>query len=239
MRFIKLLCIFSLHSCVKNCQAKTISNEKTILQSNCEAYCTGKLRFSWSLYIFDNINSPEPLNLSSLHEIPQEEFQKMVNNPIDELDLAIKPNALQCDKKYILAFRAMRPSAVLGEQRTTLLVNSPPTGGKRCLLQISIHHPIHSHITSYIHLSLYSLLYDFIFYPTFSNYIHLYIYSFIHLSIYHSIRPLTIYQSVHQYIRPFIYLSLHLRAAFHYRVFSTCVYARKSLNLYKFCSGNK
>ena len=125
-----LLNNFSLHSCVKNCQAKTIFDEKSILQSNCEAYCTGKLRFSWSLYLFDNINTPEPLNLSSLYEIPQQEFQNMVYNPINELALAIKPNALQCNQKYIFAFRALRPTTVMGEQRTTLLVNSPPTGGK-------------------------------------------------------------------------------------------------------------
>ena len=174
---VKQLYIFSLHSCTKNCQAKMISDEKTILQSNCEAYCTGKLRFSWSLYIFDNINSPEPLNLSSLHEIPQEEFQNMVYNPINELSLAIKPNALQCDKKYILAFQAIRPSAVLGEQRSTLLVNSPPTGGKLYFLQITIYLSIHypSIITCFVHLALYSLMIP--------HFIHLSIHLILSLSI--------------------------------------------------------
>ena len=128
---IRQMSIFSiLHSCVKNCQEKTISDEKAILKSNCEAHCTGELKFSWSLYVFDNISAPEPLNLSSLYEIPEQDFQKMVLNPINELALAIKPDALQCGKKYILAFRATRPSGAYGELRTTILINSPPVGGK-------------------------------------------------------------------------------------------------------------
>ncbi|CAB4035285.1 Hypothetical predicted protein, partial [Paramuricea clavata] len=115
--------------CFKNCKDKIISDEKTILQSECSAFCSGELTFSWSLYCYDEINTPEPLNLSSLHEIPQSEFQDMVYNPINELDLAIKPYSLQPGKKYTLAFQASRPTGTLGELRTTLLVNSPPAGG--------------------------------------------------------------------------------------------------------------
>ena len=83
--------------------------------------------------MYDDINTPQPLNLSALHEIPPNQFQEMVYNPINELDLAIKPYSLQYGKKYTLAFRAARPTGVIGELRTTLLVNSPPAGGKSVL----------------------------------------------------------------------------------------------------------
>jgi hypothetical protein len=130
LSFIVYLLFSRCYSCSKNCKDKITSDEKTILQSACSAFCTGELTFSWSLYCYDDINTPEPLNLSSLHEIPQSEFQDMVYNPINELDLAIKPYSLQPGKKYTLAFRATRPTGALGELRTTLLVNSPPAGGK-------------------------------------------------------------------------------------------------------------
>jgi hypothetical protein len=118
------------YSCSKNCQNKIDHSEKTILQSSCAAFCTGELSFSWSLFLYDDINTPEPLNLSALHEIPTRQFQEMVYNPINELDVAIKPYSLLLGKKYTLAFRAARPSGVIGELRTTILVNLPPTGGK-------------------------------------------------------------------------------------------------------------
>ncbi|XP_028413717.1 uncharacterized protein LOC114536572 [Dendronephthya gigantea] len=116
-------------SCSKNCKSKIIPDEKTILHSDCSAFCTGELVFSWALYLYGDIDEPEPLNLSALHEIPPKDFQNLVYNPINELALAIKPNALQSGKKYTLAFRASRPTGVIGEQRTTLRVNSPPSGG--------------------------------------------------------------------------------------------------------------
>jgi hypothetical protein len=55
----------------------------------------------------------------------------MAFNPLDELSLGIKPDYLQAGKKYIVAFRATRLSGMYGECRTTVIVNSPPTGGKR------------------------------------------------------------------------------------------------------------
>lgn len=103
-----------------------------ILLSTCKSHCSGELKFGWSLYLYDHLNQPEPYNLSTLNEIPKHEFQKMASNPINELDLAIKPDTLQIGRKYTLAFRATRPSGSYGECRTTVLVNSPPVGGK-CL----------------------------------------------------------------------------------------------------------
>ena len=58
----------------------------------------------------------------------------MTTNPIDELDIAIKPNSLKVGKKYIIAFRAIRPNGVYGELRNTVIVNSPPIGGKVCFI---------------------------------------------------------------------------------------------------------
>ena len=102
--------------------------------SRCSMFCTGELAFSWSLHSYDDINQAEPFNLSSLNEIPKEQFENMVSNPLDELELAIKPNSLHVGKKYTVAFRATRPSGVYGECRTTVIVNSPPVGGKRNFL---------------------------------------------------------------------------------------------------------
>ena len=76
------------------------------------------------------MNQREPFNLSSLNEIPPAELQGIASNPINELDIAIKPHSLSIGKKYIFAFRAIRPSGVYGELRTTVIVNSPPVGGK-------------------------------------------------------------------------------------------------------------
>lgn len=60
----------------------------------------------------------------------------MASNPINELNLAIKPNTLQVGKKYTFAFRATRLSGAYGECRTTVTVNSPPVGGKRTFFPI-------------------------------------------------------------------------------------------------------
>ena len=54
----------------------------------------------------------------------------MATNPVDELDIAIRPNSLKIGKKYMFAFRATRTNGVYGELRTTVIVNSPPTVGK-------------------------------------------------------------------------------------------------------------
>ncbi|XP_028413722.1 uncharacterized protein LOC114536576 [Dendronephthya gigantea] len=115
--------------CSKNCQSKITAEGKTIMRADCSSFCQGELMFNWTLHLYDDIHDPEPLNLSALHEISSKEFQNMVRNPINELDLSIKPDALQPGKKYTLAFRATRPSGIFGEVRTTLLVNGPPLGG--------------------------------------------------------------------------------------------------------------
>ncbi|XP_028412301.1 uncharacterized protein LOC114535123 [Dendronephthya gigantea] len=116
-------------SCKMNCKSKINTDEKIILESFCDARCYGELTFLWSLYLYDDVNTPEPYNLTELIEIPREEFSNMTSNPVDELDLAIKPNSLKENKKYIAAFRAIRPSGVVGELRYTLLMNSPPERG--------------------------------------------------------------------------------------------------------------
>ena len=97
--------------------------------SECSKYCVGELTFSWSLYLYDDINQREPFNLSTLNEIPPAEFQNMASNPINELNIAIKPHALKIGKKYTFAFRATRTGGVYGELRTTVMVNAPPYGG--------------------------------------------------------------------------------------------------------------
>ena len=72
---------------------------------------------------------PEPYNLTDLNEIPKDKFEKMSCNPVDGLELGIKSYSLHPGKKYILSFRAVRPSGVFGELRYTLLVNEPPKNG--------------------------------------------------------------------------------------------------------------
>ena len=132
---MKNLLIFTLFSfsfsCSKNCKSKFVPDKKAILVSTCDSFCYGELTFSWSLYSYDDINQLEPFNLSALNEIPKDEFQHMTSNPPDEINLAIKPDSLQVGKKYTIAFRATRPSGSYGECRTTVIVNSPPVGGKR------------------------------------------------------------------------------------------------------------
>jgi hypothetical protein len=54
----------------------------------------------------------------------------MVTNPIDELQMAFKPNTLIADRKYILQLTARRPNNVSGEFRYTMLMNDAPTGGQ-------------------------------------------------------------------------------------------------------------
>ena len=106
-------------------------DEKIILKSSCSAFCIGMLQFNWSLYLYDDVNMPEPYNLTDLNEIDQTKLQGMASNPINELDLAIKPNSLQPGRKYIIAFRAQRPNNVYGELRYTLFIDAPPENGKR------------------------------------------------------------------------------------------------------------
>ncbi len=88
------------------------------------------MTLNWYLYQYDDINQLEPFNLSTLNVIPKEKFEDMASNPINELNLAIKPDTLQVGKKYTIAFRAARASGVYGECRTTVIINSPPVGGK-------------------------------------------------------------------------------------------------------------
>ncbi|XP_028408505.1 sperm receptor for egg jelly-like [Dendronephthya gigantea] len=116
--------------CSRNCESKLRPDEKTILLSKCSRFCAGELTFSWSLYLYDNINQHEPFNLSSLTEVPEADFQNMAMNPVDELEIGIKPDSLQVGKKYTIAFRATRVSGVYGECRTTVIVNTPPAGGR-------------------------------------------------------------------------------------------------------------
>ena len=72
----------------------------------------------------------EPYNLTDLNEIARDEFQKMASNPINELDLAIRPNSLEGGRKYVFAFRATRPDGVYGERRHTVVINAKPQNGK-------------------------------------------------------------------------------------------------------------
>lgn len=120
-------------SCSKNCREKVVPDEKIILKSKCSAYCYGELSFSWSLYMYDDPNMPEPFNLTDLNAFSAEEFQNIASSPTNQIDIAIKPNSLEKDRKYIVAFRATRPSGVHGELRYTMLMNSPPSIGKRKL----------------------------------------------------------------------------------------------------------
>ena len=117
-------------SCSKNCKSKFLPDEKAILLSSCTDFCYGELKFNWSLYEYDDVDQVEPFYLSNLKVIPKVEFQNMTMNPIDELNIAIKPNSLKVGRKYTIAFRAIRPNGVYGELRTTVIVNSPPIGGK-------------------------------------------------------------------------------------------------------------
>ena len=88
------------------------------------------MEFQWSLYSYDDINMPEPYNLSDLNVISENKLKEMAFNPTDQLDLAIKPYSLQTAEKYTFAFRATRPSGVYGEVRNTMLVNDPPANGE-------------------------------------------------------------------------------------------------------------
>ena len=119
-----------IFSCSKNCRDKVIPDEKIIIKANCKSLCYGKLDFGWSMYMYDDINMPEPYNLTDLNEITQEQLAAMALNPTNELDLAIKQDSLQPGGKYILAFRAIRPSRVYGEVRYTMFVNAGPVNGK-------------------------------------------------------------------------------------------------------------
>jgi hypothetical protein len=83
------------------------------------------------LYRYDNLNTPEPYNLSALHEFTSNELKEMTTSPIDALEIALKPKSLEPVKKYILAFRAFRPSGIFGELRYTLLTNDAPVDGMK------------------------------------------------------------------------------------------------------------
>jgi hypothetical protein len=80
--------------------------------------------------MYDNPNTPEPFNLTDLNAFSPEEFQNMTSSPINQLDIAIRPDSLGIDRKYVIAFRAARPSGVYGELRYTMRVNAPPLRGK-------------------------------------------------------------------------------------------------------------
>lgn len=108
-----------------------VPDEKIILMSSCSSFCYGELSFRWSLYMYDDPDMPEPFNLTDLSAISPEEFQNMASSPINQIDIAIKPNSLEKDRKYIVAFRATRPSDVYGELRYTMFINSPPRTGKQ------------------------------------------------------------------------------------------------------------
>ena len=90
---------------------------------------------------------PEPYNLSKLNEIAKDEFEQMACNPLDSLDIGIKPYSLEPGKKYILNFKAMRPNGVYGELRYTMLINTPPENGmyfieELCIMAFTLHHRI-------------------------------------------------------------------------------------------------
>ena len=123
--------LFAFYSCSTNCGVKTARDEKKILKSKCNTRCYGELAFTWTLYLYDDINAPEPYNLSRLHEFSSSELKEMTSSPIDGLEIAVKPNALQPQRKYILAFRAFRPNGVFGELRYTLLTNEAPADGMK------------------------------------------------------------------------------------------------------------
>ena len=121
-------------SCHKNCKAKTAREEKFILKSKCNKHCYGELSFTWTLYRYDDLNSAEPYNLSTLHEFTSTELKEMTSSPIDALEIAIKPKMFEQRRKYILAFRGFRPSGVFGELRYTFVTNDAPVDG----MQLSI-----------------------------------------------------------------------------------------------------
>ena len=55
----------------------------------------------------------------------------MTSSPADGLEIAIKSNALQPQRKYVLVLQAERPSRVFGELRYTLLINDAPADGMK------------------------------------------------------------------------------------------------------------
>ena len=67
-----------------------------------------------------------------------------MTNPINELQMAFRPNVLVPNRKYILQLTATRPNNVTGELRYTMLMNDVPTGGesmhKEYKLFIHLHH---------------------------------------------------------------------------------------------------
>ena len=56
-------------SCIKNCQERVNPDEKLIVESTCTANCYGQLEFQWTLFWFDNIDTPEPFDLSELNKV--------------------------------------------------------------------------------------------------------------------------------------------------------------------------
>ena len=61
-----------LFSCIKNCQERVNPDEKLIIESTCTANCYGQLELKWILFWFDNIDMPEPFDLSELNEVGAE-----------------------------------------------------------------------------------------------------------------------------------------------------------------------
>ena len=100
-----------------------------ILDATCKARCKGNLKFSWSLFKYDDFHAREPRNLSALERIPDDELARSVSNPIGELSLAFKPHSLLPNTKYTLQLIAARPSGVFGEFRRMLRINQAPNGG--------------------------------------------------------------------------------------------------------------
>ena len=72
-----------------------------------------------------------------LNEFTSNQLTEMTSSPIDALEIAVKPNVLEPKTKYILAFRAYRPSGVFGELRYTLLTNEAPVNGMKFLVPIT------------------------------------------------------------------------------------------------------
>ena len=105
-------------------------DEKLILEATCEKRCYGQLDLTWSLYWYDNPDTPEPFNLTTLNVIPSDKLRDMVTNPITEIGMAFKANSLVPGRKYVLQLIAKRPNGVFGELRETLLINTAPIDGK-------------------------------------------------------------------------------------------------------------
>ena len=133
-----MLCVFqaltyvtllSNPSCTKNCLPKVNPDEKLILTAACSERCYGQLTFTWTLFLYEKYDMPEPFNLSTLNQTTADDLRNMVSNPIEELSLAFKPKSLEPGRKYVLQLTAKRPNGVFGELRNTLRINTSPADG--------------------------------------------------------------------------------------------------------------